>query len=223
MASPATQALTSCAPPPSGPPSAPRSIVTQINDTTLSLEWNEPLYSGGRSDLSYSVRCSVCRSPSGPCLPCRDSVSYRPAQHGLLGRRLEVWGLLPHTTYSFTIQALNGVSQLSGKEPAGETVNITTSHDGERRTARRCRGKNSPSVLWYLYLFCHLCSAVAGVRDSEERLDGEQPDAALVHPGSPALRHPAVPAPLLREGETAARPQRSQPSESLGEKTIEEA
>lgn len=111
------------------PPSSPRSIVTQINDTTLSLEWNEPLDNGGRTDLSYSVRCSVCRSPKGPCLPCGDSVSYRPAQHGLLGRRLEVWGLLPHTTYVFTIQALNGVSQLSGKDPASESVNITTSHD----------------------------------------------------------------------------------------------
>ncbi|XP_034539315.1 ephrin type-B receptor 4a [Notolabrus celidotus] len=111
------------------PPSTPRSIVTQINDTTLSLEWNEPLDNGGRTDLSYSVRCSVCRSTKGPCLHCGDSVSYRPAQHGLLSRRLEVWGLLPHTTYVFTIQAVNGVSQLSGKDPASESVNITTSHD----------------------------------------------------------------------------------------------
>ncbi|XP_065819345.1 ephrin type-B receptor 4a [Labrus bergylta] len=111
------------------PPSAPRSIVTQINDTTLSLEWNEPLDNGGRSDLTYAVRCSVCRSPKGPCLPCGDSVSYRPAQQGLLSRRLEVWGLLPHTTYSFTIQTLNGVSQLSGRDPASDSVNITTSHD----------------------------------------------------------------------------------------------
>uniref|UniRef100_A0A8C9ZZQ9 receptor protein-tyrosine kinase n=1 Tax=Sander lucioperca TaxID=283035 RepID=A0A8C9ZZQ9_SANLU len=111
------------------PPSAPRSIVTQINDTTLSLEWNEPLDNGGRTDLSYSVTCSVCRSPKGPCLSCGDSVSYRPAQHGLLGRRVEVWGLLPHTTYTFTIQTLNGVSLVSGKDPGSESVNITTSHD----------------------------------------------------------------------------------------------
>lgn len=119
-----------------GPPSAPRSIVTQINDSTLSLEWNEPLDNGGRTDLSYSIRCSVCRSPNGPCFSCGDSVSYRPAQHGLLGRRLELWGLLPHTTYTFTIQALNGVSQVSGKDPASETVNITTSHDGKRQRGR---------------------------------------------------------------------------------------
>ncbi|XP_008274456.1 ephrin type-B receptor 4a isoform X2 [Stegastes partitus] len=110
-------------------PSAPRSIVPQINDTTLSLEWNEPLDNGGRTDLSYSIRCSLCRSPKGLCIPCGDSVSYRPAQDGLLGRRVEVWGLLPHTTYTFTIQALNGVSELSGKEAASESVNITSSHN----------------------------------------------------------------------------------------------
>uniref|UniRef100_A0A3Q3X939 receptor protein-tyrosine kinase n=1 Tax=Mola mola TaxID=94237 RepID=A0A3Q3X939_MOLML len=111
------------------PPSAPRSIINQMNDSTLSLAWNEPLDSGGRSDLSYSVRCSVCRSAKGPCMPCGDSVNYRPAQYGLLERRLEVWGLLPHTMYVFTIQALNGVSQLSGKEPASTNFNITTTHD----------------------------------------------------------------------------------------------
>uniref|UniRef100_A0A667X993 receptor protein-tyrosine kinase n=1 Tax=Myripristis murdjan TaxID=586833 RepID=A0A667X993_9TELE len=111
------------------PPSAPRSIVSKINETTLALEWNGPLDNGGRTDLSYAVKCSLCGSPKGPCLPCGDSVSYRPMQHGLLGRRVEVWGLLPHTTYTFSIQALNGVSQLSGKSPASESVNITTNHD----------------------------------------------------------------------------------------------
>ncbi|XP_068600574.1 ephrin type-B receptor 4a [Brachionichthys hirsutus] len=111
------------------PPSAPRRVVSQINGTALGLEWSEPLDNGGRKDLSYSVQCSVCRSPQGPCASCGDSVSYRPAQQGLLGRRLEVWGMLPHTTYIFAIQALNGVSRLSGKEPASESVNITTSRD----------------------------------------------------------------------------------------------
>lgn len=111
------------------PPSAPRSIVPKINNTTLTLEWNEPQDDGGRKDLTYSISCSVCRSSKGPCPPCSDSVSYRPSQHGLVGRGVEVWGLLPHTTYTFTIVSLNGVSEMSGKEPASESVNITTSHD----------------------------------------------------------------------------------------------
>ncbi|XP_015244088.1 PREDICTED: ephrin type-B receptor 4-like [Cyprinodon variegatus] len=113
----------------SRPPSAPRSVIPWINDTTLTLEWNEPLDRGHREDLSYSIKCSVCRSPRETCLPCGDSVSYRPAREGLQVRRVEVWGLLPHTTYTFTVQALNGVSTLSTKEPAGESINITTSHE----------------------------------------------------------------------------------------------
>ncbi|XP_070299587.1 ephrin type-B receptor 4a [Salvelinus sp. IW2-2015] len=111
------------------PPSAPRSIVTQINDTTVTLEWSEPMDSGGRTDLSYSVECSLCGSPRGPCSPCGDSVSYRPSQRGLLGRRVVVWGLMPHTTYTFSIHALNGVSPFNGKGAPSDRVNITTSHE----------------------------------------------------------------------------------------------
>lgn len=88
--------------------------------------------SGGRTDLSYTVECSLCGSPRGPCSPCGDSVSYRPSQRGLLGRRVVVWGLMPHTTYTFSIQALNGVSQSNGKGAPSDRVNITTSHEGER-------------------------------------------------------------------------------------------
>uniref|UniRef100_A0A8C9VQD8 receptor protein-tyrosine kinase n=1 Tax=Scleropages formosus TaxID=113540 RepID=A0A8C9VQD8_SCLFO len=111
------------------PPSAPRSIVTQINDTSVTLEWSEPLDNGGRRDLSYGVQCQRCGVPGGRCTSCGDRVSYRPAQHGLTTRRVVVWGLLPHTTYIFLVQALNGVSQLSGREPSSESVNITTSRD----------------------------------------------------------------------------------------------
>ncbi|KAL6464042.1 hypothetical protein MHYP_G00284330 [Metynnis hypsauchen] len=109
-----------------GPPSAPRSLFPQINDTSLTLEWSEPVDSGGRSDLSYSIQCSVCVSPAGPCTACGEGVSYRPAQAGIRGRRVSLWGLRPHTTYTFTVQALNGVSALSQQGPAGESINITT-------------------------------------------------------------------------------------------------
>lgn len=115
----------------SGPPSSPRSPVPQVNDTSLTLEWSEPLDSGGRSDLTYSVECRMCSAPGGPCMPCGDGVNYRPSQTGIQGRRVSIWGLRPHTTYSFTVMALNGVSPLSQQGPAGETINITTSPNGE--------------------------------------------------------------------------------------------
>uniref|UniRef100_A0A671KN71 receptor protein-tyrosine kinase n=1 Tax=Sinocyclocheilus anshuiensis TaxID=1608454 RepID=A0A671KN71_9TELE len=109
------------------PPSSPRSPVPQVNDTSLTLEWSEPLDSGGRSDLTYSVECRMCPAPGGPCAPCGDGVNYQPSQTGIQGRRVSIWGLRPHTTYSFTVMALNGVSPLSQQGPAGETINITTS------------------------------------------------------------------------------------------------
>ncbi|XP_060768582.1 ephrin type-B receptor 4a-like isoform X3 [Neoarius graeffei] len=106
------------------PPSPPHNLFPQINDTSVTLEWSEPVDSGGRSDLSYSVECRVCVTSS--CLPCGDGVSYRPAQRGLTGRSVSVWGLRPHTTYTFTVTALNGVSLLSGQGLASESINITT-------------------------------------------------------------------------------------------------
>lgn len=116
--------------------------MTQINDTSVTLEWSEPLDSGGRRDLSYALQCLRCSGAPGKCAPCGDSVSYRPAQRGLAARRVVVWGLQPHTTYAFSVQALNGVSRHSGREPASDSVNVTTSHNGEgdRGGAQFCRG-----------------------------------------------------------------------------------
>ncbi|XP_069042851.1 ephrin type-B receptor 4a [Lepisosteus oculatus] len=111
------------------PPSAPRSVVSHINDTSVALEWSEPLDRGGRSDLVYEVLCRRCGAAGGSCSPCEESVSYRPAQRGLPGRRVVVWGLAPFTTYSFEIRALNAVSPRSPTPPPSETVNITTNRD----------------------------------------------------------------------------------------------
>uniref|UniRef100_A0A669C487 receptor protein-tyrosine kinase n=1 Tax=Oreochromis niloticus TaxID=8128 RepID=A0A669C487_ORENI len=110
------------------PPSAPRSPVSQLNDTTVTLEWSEPLDRGGRQDLTYRVLCSTC-GPDTSCSPCGDSILYRPAQNGLTQRRVVIWGLHPQTKYIFTIQSLNGVSALSHSEPASSKLNITTSRD----------------------------------------------------------------------------------------------
>ncbi|KAM9836795.1 ephrin type-B receptor 4b-like [Aulostomus maculatus] len=137
------------------PPSAPRSIVSQVNDTMVTLDWSEPLDRGGRGDLTYRVICSICGTTSkglgSSCSPCDDSVLYRPAQHGLTLRRVVIWGLHPHTKYTFTIQSLNGVSTLSPSEPAYDRVNITTSRDvpppvtGLRRAAA---SETSLSLEW---------------------------------------------------------------------------
>lgn len=123
--------------------------MSQINDTMVTLEWSEPLDRGGRLDLTYRVLCSVCLTPvqvqdplktrgwgplggagPGSCPPCDDSVLYWPGQGGLTQSRVVVWGLRPHTEYTFTVQSLNGVSALIQLEPASDSVNVTTSRDG---------------------------------------------------------------------------------------------
>ncbi|XP_048883272.1 ephrin type-B receptor 4b-like [Brienomyrus brachyistius] len=132
------------------PPSAPRSVVPLISDTSVTLEWSEPLERGGRHDLTYTLQCRRCIS-SERCVSCSDSVSYRPSQHGLTQRQAVVWGLEPYTTYSFSIQAFNGVSQFSSMEPASESINITTSNNvpvlvsGIRRSQAT---ENSVTLQW---------------------------------------------------------------------------
>ncbi|XP_068612084.1 ephrin type-B receptor 4b-like [Brachionichthys hirsutus] len=139
----------------SRPPSAPRSIVSQINDTMVTLEWSEPLDRGGRVDLTFRIMCSLCRTPAKglvtSCSPCDDGVLFWPGQHGLTQHRVVIWGLRPHTEYTFTIQSLNGVSAVSQSEPASDNVNVTTSRDvlppvsGLRRAAA---SETSLSLEW---------------------------------------------------------------------------
>ncbi|KAM4564631.1 ephrin type-B receptor 4b-like [Fundulus diaphanus] len=139
------------------PPSAPRHPVYQLNDTTVILEWREPLERGGRADLSYRLLCSDCGAAgaaqglAGSCAPCGDAVLYRPSQSGLSQPRVVVWGLRPQARYLFTIQSLNGVSAVSQSEPASVSINVTTSRDvpppvsGVKRAAA---SESSLSLKW---------------------------------------------------------------------------
>ncbi|XP_075891323.1 ephrin type-B receptor 4b-like isoform X2 [Nelusetta ayraudi] len=117
----------------SRPPSAPRSMVSQINGTSVTLEWSEPLDRGGRADLTYRVLCSSCgaatRGLADSCSPCDSDILIQPSDRSLTQGRVVVWGLRPHARYTFTVQSLNAVSTLSQSEPASVRVNITTSRD----------------------------------------------------------------------------------------------
>ncbi|KAK0140785.1 Ephrin type-B receptor 4 [Merluccius polli] len=128
------------------PPSCPRRVVSQLNVTMVTLEWSEPVERGGRSDLTYSILCYYCPH-NQVCLTCDDSVLFQPAQRGLTQRRVLIWGLKPHTTYSFTVQSRNGVSPLSQSEPASQTVNITTSRDAPVWGVRKMMSSESSLTL----------------------------------------------------------------------------
>ncbi|XP_062849889.1 ephrin type-B receptor 3 [Trichomycterus rosablanca] len=105
-------------------PSAPLSVISSVNETSVSLEWAEPRDSGGRADLVYNVVCKKCEH--GSCRRCDDNVDVAPRRLGLAVRHAAVRNLQAHTHYSFEIQAVNGVSAKSPVPPRYATVNITT-------------------------------------------------------------------------------------------------
>ncbi|KAM3604460.1 uncharacterized protein V6R79_011286 [Siganus canaliculatus] len=107
-------------------PTAPRSVISSVNETSLSLEWEEPEDTGGRSDLVYNVVCKKCLRDRNPCTRCDDNVDIAPRRLGLRQRKVVVRNLQAHTRYSFEVQAVNGVSGKNPTSPSYSTVNITT-------------------------------------------------------------------------------------------------
>ncbi|XP_047442347.1 ephrin type-B receptor 3-like isoform X9 [Mugil cephalus] len=107
-------------------PSAPRSVISIVNETSLVLEWSEPRDMGGRDDTFYNVICKKCLPERGMCSRCDDNVDISPRHLGLTQRRVAVRNLQAHTQYSFEIQAVNGVSNKSPYTPQFSAVNITT-------------------------------------------------------------------------------------------------
>lgn len=118
------------APPFSAVPSAPRNVISSVNETSLVLEWSDPRDLGGREDIFYNVICKKCLSERGMCSRCDDNVDISPRHLGLTQRRVTVRNLQAHTQYSFEIQAVNGVSNKSPYTPQFSTVNITTNQAG---------------------------------------------------------------------------------------------
>ncbi|MGH0130535.1 UNVERIFIED_CONTAM: hypothetical protein FKN15_026417 [Acipenser sinensis] len=113
-----------------GPPTAPENPISTINETTVTLEWSPPHESGGRGDVSYSVHCRKCSSDGRKCSPCSSGLHFVPRQFGLSYTKVLITDLLPHTNYTFDIEAVNGVSDLSSSPKQCISVNITTSQAG---------------------------------------------------------------------------------------------
>uniref|UniRef100_A0A3P8WJQ8 Ephrin type-A receptor 7 n=1 Tax=Cynoglossus semilaevis TaxID=244447 RepID=A0A3P8WJQ8_CYNSE len=108
------------------PPSAPQNLVYNINQTTVSLEWNPPADTGGRNDVSYRVICRSCSWEPEECAPCGPNVGYSPAQSGLVDTYVTIMDLLAHANYTFEVEAVNGVSDLSRTQRLFAAVSIAT-------------------------------------------------------------------------------------------------
>ncbi|GLD66044.1 ephrin type-A receptor 7 isoform X1 [Lates japonicus] len=108
------------------PPSAPQNLVYNINQTTVSLEWSPPADTGGRNDVSYRVICRRCSWEPEECVPCGPNVGYSPAQSGLVDTYVTIMDLLAHANYTFEVEAVNGVSDLSRTQRLFAAVSIAT-------------------------------------------------------------------------------------------------
>ncbi|XP_037606381.1 ephrin type-A receptor 7 isoform X7 [Sebastes umbrosus] len=108
------------------PPSAPQNLVYNINQTTVSLEWGPPADTGGRNDVTYRVICRRCSWEPEECVQCGTNVGYSPAQSGLVDTYVTIVDLLPHANYTFEVEAVNGVSELSRTQRLFAAVSIAT-------------------------------------------------------------------------------------------------
>uniref|UniRef100_A0A8C5JLM6 Ephrin type-A receptor 3 n=1 Tax=Junco hyemalis TaxID=40217 RepID=A0A8C5JLM6_JUNHY len=133
------------------PPSAPRNVISNINETSVILDWSWPLDTGGRKDVTFNIVCKKCSGGGRLCEPCSDNVRFLPRQSGLTNTTVTVVDLLAHTNYTFEIDALNGVSDLSALSRQFAAVSITTNQAAPSpiTVIRKDRtSRNSVSLSW---------------------------------------------------------------------------
>ncbi|XP_061221330.1 ephrin type-A receptor 6 isoform X5 [Neopsephotus bourkii] len=111
------------------PPSAPRNVIFNINETALMLEWSPPSDTGGRKDLTYSVICKKCGSDASQCEICGGGIRFIPRHTGLINSSVTVLDFVSHVNYTFEIEATNGVSELSFSPKQFTAITITTDQD----------------------------------------------------------------------------------------------
>lgn len=115
-----------------GPPSAPQNLISNVNETSVNLEWTAPQNTGGRTDVSYNVVCKRCGSDLTRCRPCGSGVHYTPQQNGLRTTKVSITDLQAHTNYTFEIWAVNGVSKQNPSQEQSVSVTVTTNQAGKR-------------------------------------------------------------------------------------------
>ncbi|XP_060153928.1 ephrin type-A receptor 6 isoform X7 [Globicephala melas] len=120
-----------------GPPSAPRNVVFNINETALILEWSPPSDTGGRKDLTYSVICKKCGLDTSQCEDCGGGLRFIPRHTGLINNSVIVLDFVPHVNYTFEIEAMNGVSELSFSPKPFTAITVTTNQDESTGINRR--------------------------------------------------------------------------------------
>ncbi|PIO39233.1 hypothetical protein AB205_0168160, partial [Aquarana catesbeiana] len=113
------------------PPSAPRNLISNINETSVILDWSWPLDTGGRKDITFNVICKKCGGNIKFCESCKGNLRFIPRQIGLTNTTVTITDLLAHTNYTFEIESANGVSDQSVLTRHIAAVSITTNQAGK--------------------------------------------------------------------------------------------
>ncbi|KAM9036839.1 ephrin type-A receptor 8 [Sarcophilus harrisii] len=133
------------------PPSAPVNLISSVNGTSVTLEWDPPLDKGGRSDITYNAVCRRCSWDPSQCDACGSGTRFVPQQMNLVQTALTVANLLAHMNYTFWIEAVNGVSDLSLEPRRAASVNITTNQAAPSQVVairQERAGQTSVTLLW---------------------------------------------------------------------------
>ncbi|XP_059586925.1 ephrin type-A receptor 4 isoform X2 [Alligator mississippiensis] len=109
------------------PPSSPQNLISNVNETSVNLEWSPPQNKGGREDISYNVVCKRCGANDlNRCRSCGSGVHFSPQQNGLKTTKVSITDLLAHTNYTFEVWAVNGVSKQNPSQDQAVSVTVTT-------------------------------------------------------------------------------------------------
>ncbi|MBN3324574.1 EPHA5 protein, partial [Atractosteus spatula] len=119
------------------PPSAPQNLISNVNETSVNLEWSSPQYTGGRQDITYNVVCKRCGADPTKCRPCGSGLHFTPQQLSLKGTKVSINDLQAHTNYTFEIWAVNGVSKQSPSQDQAVSVTVTTNQAGVSRLSQK--------------------------------------------------------------------------------------
>uniref|UniRef100_A0A8C4FBA1 receptor protein-tyrosine kinase n=1 Tax=Dicentrarchus labrax TaxID=13489 RepID=A0A8C4FBA1_DICLA len=134
------------------PPSAPRNAISNVNETSVFLEWSVPMETGGRKDVRYNILCRRVLPDGRGLEECGPNVRFLPRRIGVSNTSVMVADLQSHTNYSFLLEAVNGVSELA-KDHAKQYVslNVTTNQAAPSPVSvvrKDHTGKSSIAISW---------------------------------------------------------------------------
>uniref|UniRef100_A0A8C5FUB0 receptor protein-tyrosine kinase n=1 Tax=Gadus morhua TaxID=8049 RepID=A0A8C5FUB0_GADMO len=134
------------------PPSAPRNAISNVNETSVFLEWSVPVETGGRKDVRYNILCRRVLPEGRGLEECGASVRFLPRRVGVANTSVMVADLQSHTNYSFLLDAVNGVSLMANDHARQYvTLNVTTNQAAPSPVSlvrRGASGRSSITVSW---------------------------------------------------------------------------